>query len=722
MYEPAEFRSRAEWIALFASSYADAPPFPKTDAAPVKPADGTDAEIDDSMAQAITALEEAYQKAVETQAKDPDGTTDANDIAVSAKLKAIEPLLAELKSAQAADAASDTTPVVAPDTSTPAKLSIMNTTPDLTSVDEKGNVKPDLVCATDGCGHLSAAHEDLEMSENSGPCTMANCSCEAFTFANASAGNQSTDGDGGAPNNAGGDDAPATDGSMSTVSRGRFAVVPDGSADLGDVPVPPSTDLNPPPFVPGSENMGPAFTIPVGIVEGESTGEIPNREIGTNALTWKTGPWALMAKLTSTHDPSGMDTDDPAILVGRIDSLERADGEGGTQVISAQGFFFADEDGLYIADKLEAMGRLPVSGDVLVSQSVQTIDEANPLDDMGFANVKDTVTAGEVQAFTVLAFGPAFGSCYIVLGDGSDKSDIPQQSDDQMNIAASGQIVHFLSRSACVPCESGMDVLVASGGPLRPPKSWFDDPKFEIDDGRMMPFVGPGKRGVVSGWTVPPTVTEEGEVFGYLAPWGVCHTGRPGCITAPHSPSGYAHFKRGQHVLTAEGEYVPVGTITANTGHADLSLDHLATMAHYDNTALQACDVNMGEDEHGIWYHGALRPEATETQIRMLRASGISGDWRGVGRDSELVAALAVNSPGFPAALMEHGVVKSLVAAGMMDIWRVSHPDYEIIPVDLFQLAQGSLRRLIRRDSLERIGELNSAVAASAREKIASLV
>src|SRR2546422_2197053 len=34
----------------------------------------------------------------------------------------------------------------------------------------------------------------------------------------------------------------------------------------------------------------------------------------------------------------------------------------------------------------------------------------------------------------------------------------------------------------------------------------------------------------------PLTVTEDGRVFGHLAPWGVCHTGKPNqCITAPHS-------------------------------------------------------------------------------------------------------------------------------------------------------------------------------------------
>ena len=71
-------------------------------------------------------------------------------------------------------------------------------------------------------------------------------------------------------------------------------------------------------------------------------------------------------------------------------------------------------------------------------------------------------------------------------------------------------------------------------------------------------------------------------------------------------------------------------------------------MAHYDNTGTAAADVCVGEDEHGIWLAGAVRPTATDEQIHMLRASAVSGDWRPLGRGMELVAALAVNRPGFP--------------------------------------------------------------------------
>jgi hypothetical protein len=257
---------------------------------------------------------------------------------------------------------------------------------------------------------------------------------------------------------------------------------------------------------------------------------------------------------------------------------------------------------------------------------------------------------------------------------------------------------------------------------MRPPKAWFEDPKFAIDDGRMLPFIAQGEHGkMVTGYACPPTVTDEGEVFGYLAPWGVCHVGQRGkCVTAPHSAADYAHFKRGQHIITAEGDTIRVGVLTANTGHADLRASANESMSHYDNTAFQAADVVIGEDEFGIWYHGALRPDATEAQVRMLRASALSGDWREIGGNLELVAALAVNQPGFPMAVTAGGRVTALTAAGSWQMFILGHQvdvdELDTLDHDgalLAKLARRPVARLIRRDANERL----AALRASARAK-----
>jgi hypothetical protein len=99
-----------------------------------------------------------------------------------------------------------------------------------------------------------------------------------------------------------------------------------------------------------------------------------------------------------------------------------------------------------------------------------------------------------------------------------------------------------------------------------------------------------------------------------------------------------------------------------------MSDNALAAASHYDHTGTVAADVRAGEDEHGIWVAGALRPTLTDEQIRTFRAAPLSGDWRRIGGRLELVAALAVNTPGFPVprtrarVLVASGVQQSVIA------------------------------------------------------------
>jgi hypothetical protein len=159
------------------------------------------------------------------------------------------------------------------------------------------------------------------------------------------------------------------------------------------------------------------------------------------------------------------------------------------------------------------------------------------------------------------------------------------------------------------------------------PHEWFDDPGFD----------GP----------TPLTVTADGRVYWHLAGWNVCHIGITGrCTTAPRSKMDYAAFRTGA-VLT-DGGKVSVGHITLGTGHAGLDGDSRAAAAHYDDTGTVVADVAAGEDEYGIWVAGAVRDGVTDQQLHALQAGALSGDWRGIDGNLELVAALVVNVPGFP--------------------------------------------------------------------------
>jgi hypothetical protein len=133
----------------------------------------------------------------------------------------------------------------------------------------------------------------------------------------------------------------------------------------------------------------------------------------------------------------------------------------------------------------------------------------------------------------------------------------------------------------------------------------------------------------------------------------------------PRSKSNYAYFHTGV-CRSEEGADIPVGQLTLAGGHASIEANAAEAVKHYDDTASSFADVHAGEDAHGIWVSGALRPGTTPEQIRAIRASAPSGDWRPIRGSLELVAVCQVNVPGFPIARarVASGQVMALVAAG----------------------------------------------------------
>ena len=207
-----------------------------------------------------------------------------------------------------------------------------------------------------------------------------------------------------------------------------------------------------------------------------------------------------------------------------------------------------------------------------------------------------------------------------------------------------------------------LDELVAAASPARPPAAWF--PGSDWSPTREASIVTDDRTGVSA---VPVRVTDDGRIFGHLAPWKACHTGFRECVNPPKSAAGYRYFHVGA-IVVDDGTEVPTGRITLDTLHAGRRLSAVDTLAHYENTGLCVADVVAGEDAHGVWISGAIRPGVTDEQLRALRASPLSGDWRRVGGALELVAALAVNSPGFPVprALVASGEVVALQSAGVL--------------------------------------------------------
>lgn len=191
------------------------------------------------------------------------------------------------------------------------------------------------------------------------------------------------------------------------------------------------------------------------------------------------------------------------------------------------------------------------------------------------------------------------------------------------------------------PCGAAMTASAIGAAPDEPPREWFDDPRL------------PGPTAL--------TVGADGRVFGHIATWNTCHTAMAGrCVKPPKSKSGYAYFHLGE-LATVEGDRIPVGQITLDTRHADLDATRKQATLHYEHTGHAVADVRAGEDKHGIWVSGAVRPETPASTLRKFMGAKISGDWRGVNGALELIGALAVNIPGFPVPRTQ---ARTLTASG----------------------------------------------------------
>jgi hypothetical protein len=177
--------------------------------------------------------------------------------------------------------------------------------------------------------------------------------------------------------------------------------------------------------------------------------------------------------------------------------------------------------------------------------------------------------------------------------------------------------------------------------PTEPPHDWF----FTPEPARLTPL----------------TVTDDGRVFGHLAPNNLCHTGVPNaCRLSPRSNTGYQFFHVGE-IRCSDGQRVSVGRIVVDDtgGHAPLSASVTQAQKHYDKPAKVGAFVRASEGKHGIWLSGCVRSDAPATLVRDLMANPPSGDWRDINGNLELVAACSVPVPGFPVPRAEYAMVAS---------------------------------------------------------------
>ncbi len=187
---------------------------------------------------------------------------------------------------------------------------------------------------------------------------------------------------------------------------------------------------------------------------------------------------------------------------------------------------------------------------------------------------------------------------------------------------------------------------VAERVPDEPPHEWFTDP----------------------GLTRPSKirVTDEGRIYGHVAAWHTEHAAFPGVHPPRNRDKTYSKFHR-HPVRCSDGEIVNTGPL-ATGGHTstDVSLAIESVQAHYDDPRYVIGDVVCGEDAHGIWVSGSLRPGVSPFQVMLADRYSFSGDWR----YGELLAACSVSVPGFHLDAEEEVTALTAAAAnaGCQDI------------------------------------------------------
>jgi 2'-5' RNA ligase len=301
-----------------------------------------------------------------------------------------------------------------------------------------------------------------------------------------------------------------------------------------------------------------------------------------------------------------------AVIVGRIDDIWR----DGPNIMANGVLDMEDEDGLEVFRKMR--GRF-LRG---VSIEADMID-GEIMGDGITSPETEVYQAGRIRGATLLAI-PAYVEGEIML------------KDQPAAVIACGCDV--------VDPDTDHTIVIRN----TPPSEWFTEPRDVEMHGAL-------------------TVTDQGRVYGLLAPDGVAH--RSFGDRDVHVPRrvDYAAFLGGE-TLVAGGGRVVTGPITMNCGHASTGygVGTDAAMEHYDNTCSVVANITVGENTRGVWVAGALRPGVTPEQVVTMMGCRLSGDWRPHRRDAgkrELAAALLVPVPGFAEA---RGRASVMVASGEM--------------------------------------------------------
>jgi len=388
------------------------------------------------------------------------------------------------------------------------------------------------------------------------------------------------------------------------------------------------------------------------IVEGLPSGD--GRQIQPGALDWRNLPLPLMVMF---RNPDGGAGHAAAEICGRIDWMERRESatDGVNEIWGGGVFDLGSEAGMEARRLVGERILKGVSAD-LCDMEVEW--ENPPPEDADLEELFDFdpglmfVVQGRAMGATLCGF-PAFEEAELFLGPPPDP-DVQAESEEALAasacacrveedadryatlVAAAGPGLNGSQGRTWLPIGVQAEGLVAAASesspwPVHPPAAWFAKPKLD----------GP----------IPLRVTKEGRIYGHVSTWGSCHTGwttQGRCVPVPRGDGKYAAF-RNKETLTAEGQMVATGPLLIDTVHPTLRRHASDALVWYHETGCGAGDVALYDDEWGIVAAGAVRPGVPHENVRRMRGSDVSPDWRPLqpGGPLELIALLAVNVSGF---------------------------------------------------------------------------
>lgn len=379
-------------------------------------------------------------------------------------------------------------------------------------------------------------------------------------------------------------------------------------------------------------------------VEGMPSGD--GRFITEGCLTWRNLPLPLMLQTVNAPGHDG------SVFCGWISEIERSG-----HTIMGRGNFAAGAAGdaaRQILGDPSSAGKFGVSVDI---DSVTVVfadpsgaelspDEAVEAKMFGAENIVEMMVSGRIMGATMTPF-PAFQEAFVYLLSPIDDRQ-PLDQTPALVASISGDLWRStVSLNFSINGSTSTEALVASASgpdPDAPPAAWF----------ASQPMDEP----------ISFSVGADGRCYGLVAEWGTCHIGNSRrCVQVPRS-NDFRSFYTGKRIITREGTALAVGPIIMDTVHPNLLAQASDAQAFYAHTGCAVADVRLFTNEFGIVAAGAIRPDATPTQIRRLRGSDISPDWRPMSGEHKLVSLLAVNTSGF----LVEGIAAS---AGRFQPWGV---------------------------------------------------